>query len=103
MPTINGRLVLEQDAAFEEISEQWYTHLLNCVPPERWAHPGRNLGWFICGEPHSYNPDKKQSYAYLCFRYNGRYYAGNRSVGKPSADYEWEISAFCRELDTAQN
>lgn len=101
MPIINGCLELKQNAPFEEIAEQWYNNLLEDVPPARWSRPYQNLGWFVCGEPHSHNFHTGEAYHYLCFRYNGKCYAGCRSIEKTSADYEWEISAFCRELDAA--
>lgn len=101
MPIINGCLELKQNAPFEEIEKQCYNNLLENVPPERWSRPYQNLGWFVCGEPHSHDHNTGEAYHYLCFCYNGKYYAGCRSVEKSNADYEWETSSFCRELDTA--
>lgn len=63
------------------------------------ACPYQNLGWFVCGEPHQHEQNTGETYHYLCFCYKGKYYAACRSVEKTDADYEWEISAFCRELD----
>lgn len=102
MPIINGCLELERNAPFEEIAGQWYNNLLENVPPERWSRPYQDPGWFICGEPHSHDFATGEAYHYLCFCYNGKYYAGSRSIEKVSADYEREISAFCLEVDEAQ-
>lgn len=91
------------DTPFEEIEKQWYINMFECVPPLRWAHPFRNYGWYMVGEPHSHDLITGEAYHYLCFCYNDRYFAGCRSTAKTDADYEAEISAFCRELDAAQN
>ncbi len=102
MPIINGCLELKPNAPFEEIAEQWYKGLLEDVPPAEWSSPYQNLGWFVCGEPHSHDFNTGEAYHYLCFCYNGKYYAGCRSREKTNADYEWEISAFCREIDATR-
>ena len=103
MPIINGCLSLKQNAPFEEIEKRWYINMFEGVPPLRWLNPFRNCGWFVAGEPHSYDPTTGEVYHYLCFCCNDRYFAGCRSIRRSIADYEAEISAFCRELDTAQN
>nr|DAJ19411.1 MAG TPA: Protein of unknown function (DUF1419) [Siphoviridae sp. ctBxQ4] len=93
------RIELEKNAPFEEIGKDWYVHLLECVPPERWCNPYRDGGWFFTGEPHSHDRDTGEAYHYLCFEYAGRYYAGCRSIEIRNGDIEREISKFCFNLD----
>lgn len=45
------RIELEKNAPFEEIGKDWYVHLLECVPPERWCNPYREGGWFSRANP----------------------------------------------------
>ena len=93
--------MLEENAPFEEISEEWYNGLfrLEDVPPYKLSHPYQNLGWFICGEPYSRDFNTGEAYHDLCFCYNGKYYAGCRKL---TVDVEREISAFCREIDATK-
>lgn len=82
------RIELEKNAPFEEIGKDWYVHLLECVPPERWCNPYREGGWFFTGEPHSHDWDTGEAYHYLCFEYAGKYYAGCRSIEMRNDDIE---------------
>lgn len=95
MPVINGCLKLEENAPFEEITKEWYNHLFECVPPYKFRAPYQNLGWFICGEPYSHDFNTGEAYHYLCFCYNGKYYAGCRKV---TTDVKKEISNFCMKI-----
>lgn len=98
MAVINGSLELEKNAPFEEIDKDWYTQLLEGVPPERWSSPYEEGGWFIMGEPHSHDWDTGEAYHYLCFNYSGRYFAGCRSLGMTTNGIVNEIDSFCRKL-----
>ena len=99
MPIINGCLSLKPNAPFEEIEKQWYINLFECVPPLRWSSPFMNFGWFLNGEPHSHDFETGEAYHYLCFFYNGRYFAGCRSTRRSYFDYEKEIKEFCKNID----
>lgn len=90
-----GYLSLKENAPFEEITKEWYNHLFECVPPYKFRAPYQNLGWFICGEPYSHDFNTGEAYHYLCFCYNGKYYAGCRKV---TTDVKKEISNFCMKI-----
>ena len=102
MAIVNGCLKLEQNAPFEEISKEWYSQLLNGVPPVRWNRPCCNGGWFFMGEPDSDDLDTGEEYYILCFAYDGKHYAGSRRISLSREQVEREITSFCCEQDLAK-
>lgn len=67
---------------FKEITEERYWDLLNCLPPARMGN-----SFFFVGEPY---------YGYLypfCFKANGRYFHGERSIRLTNNDIYAQIKA----------
>lgn len=89
-----GYLSLKENA-FEEITEKWYFCLFTSVPIQRWFHPYKDLGWFICKEPYSHDSNTGEAYHCLCICYNGKYYAGRTKL---TTDVKKEISNFCMKI-----
>ncbi len=93
---------LEKNKPFEEIGVEWYVQFLECVPPERWCNPYQEYGWFFMGEPYTHDWDTGEAYHYLCFKYDGKYYAGLRSIEMKQIDIVQEILKFCQNLGKGQ-
>lgn len=66
---------------FEEIDEERYWDMMECVPP---ARQGRN--WFFLGE--AYNFDVHL----FCFTDGDRYFSGHRRVSMPREEIDKEIN-----------
>lgn len=72
---------------FEEIDEERYYELMNCVPPARSSH-----NWFFVGEPYQYKVH------HLCFTVADRYFWARRRVDAPAEQINEEIHKFAQTL-----
>ena len=54
------------------------------------------------GEPYTHDWDTGEAYHYLCFKYDGKYYAGLRSIEMKQIDIVQEILKFCQNLGKGQ-
>lgn len=72
---------------FEEITEERYWDLLNCVPPARQGNH-----WFFVGEPYQYKVH------HLCFTVANRFFWARRRVDAPKEQIEDEIHQFAQTL-----
>lgn len=72
---------------FEEISEERYWDLCECVPPERWCRDS-----FFVGEPYS------GTLHTFCFKSDGRYFKGLRSLCLSDKELYRQILAHKEKL-----
>lgn len=73
--------------AFEEITEERYDSLFNCLPPVRWKGGRFFLGEAYSGSIHS-----------MCFALDGKFYEGKRSITLSDSDIAKQISEFAESL-----
>ena len=75
------------EAPFEEIDEERYYDLMDCVPPARMLSNS-----FFVGECYQYDLHL------FCFSIGGRYFSGNRILNTPKDVLKAEITKFYSEL-----
>lgn len=73
--------------AFEEITEERYDSLFNCLPPVRWKGSRFFLGEAYSGSIHT-----------MCFALDGKFYEGKRSIKLSDSDIAKQISEFAKSL-----
>lgn len=84
---VNEHRMTLNEAPFEEIDEERYYDLMDCVPPARMLSNG-----FFVGECYQYDLHL------FCFTVGGRYFSGNRIVKTPKEVLNAEIKKFYSEL-----
>lgn len=80
------------ETPFEEIDEERYYDLMDCVPPARMVRNG-----FFLGECYQYDLHL------FCFTIGGRYFSGNRILNTPKEALYSEIRKFYNELLEKEN
>lgn len=87
MDLLYKRYAYSLQLPFEEITEERYDDLMNCVPPLRMGH-----NWFYLGEEYS------DGLHLLCFNVSDRYFSGLRSKRLSAAQIQQQISKHIKTI-----